>query len=310
MNKVSIIGATSPLGITLVDALKDAGSTVHGNFRNRELVPAAWNKDPQIMLHNLDLLDDFNSTPFACETVVWLAHIDAGRSNDREIEVNLNAFERFLDTLRKSTTQKIVFVSSGGSVYGHPEILPISENHPREPLSTYGKTKRALEDRLTAFGRSSGIHTAVLRPGNIYGFERPDRKSKGVTGAFLRSLAHGSPFTLIHSGRTVRDFIHVDDVCTAVISAIRSDMKEIVWNVATGIGTSTIEVLQRIIDHTDAEMPELIAHENFETDVLENVLCVQRIKAEAGWTPSFDLDAGIARTIELWETEKQFSTNR
>ena len=242
MNNVSVIGATSPLGISLVDALKDAGCTVVASFRDMNLVPANWDDDPHILLHNLDLLYEPDAAAFGCETVVWLAHIDAGRNNEKEIEDNRRAFERFLSGLTRSTTSKIVFVSSGGSVYGHPQILPIPEGHTRVPLSTYGKTKRELEDRLIAFGRGSGLQTAILRPGNIYGFERPDRKSKGVIGAFLRSLADGSPFTLIHGGRTVRDFIHVDDVCTGVLAAIRSESGDIVWNVATGIGTSTVDV--------------------------------------------------------------------
>jgi UDP-glucose 4-epimerase len=303
MTEISVIGATSPLGTHAVRDLVFAGHSVAATFRQPDLVPEAWRADPAITCFELDLMGDLPSDVFSSESIVWLAHIDAGRFNEKEIEINLSAFNRFLSVLDLSVTKQIVFVSSGGSVYGHADTLPISEGDKREPLSTYGKTKRELEDRLIEFGRTTGLKTAILRPGNIYGFERPDRKSKGVTAAFLRSIVDGSPFTLIHGGRTIRDFIHVDDVSRAIVSAIETDRSEVVWNVGTGVGSSTIEVLELILRQTGKEMPELIERENFSSDVLANILDVGRIKKEANWAAEIGLAEGIERALRFWNFE-------
>ncbi|HLA94282.1 MAG TPA: NAD-dependent epimerase/dehydratase family protein [Pyrinomonadaceae bacterium] len=300
MTKISVIGATSPLGVSLIPALVSAGYDVNASFRERSRIPDDWNAEPAISYHEIDLTSDFEVTEFATETVVWLAHIDAGRYNERETEVNVNAFDRFLSLIDTDITKQVIFVSSGGSVYGEAESLSIREDQERRPLSTYGKTKRELEDRLMEFRRASGIRTAILRPGNIYGFERPDRKTKGVTAGFLRTIINGSPFTIIHGGKTVRDFVYVDDVCRAIILAVKNDSTNIVWNVGTGRGTSTLEVLNLILQQTGAKMPELIERENFSSDVLTNILDVERIRREANWSAEISLDEGMRRTLRYW----------
>ena len=117
-----------------------------------------------------------------------------------------------------------------------------------------------MEDEVRAFGERTGTSTAILRPGNIYGFECPDRKCKGVTAAFLNTVDHGLPFTLIHQGRTVRDLMHVDDV-TRAIKLASEFAGSVEWNVGTGVGTSTIDWIESLRKELDAEMPELVERE-------------------------------------------------
>ena len=183
MKEICIIGATSSLGINLVSLLVENGYQVFAAFRNEARVPDAWRENPSIVLQKLDLTVQNDFAAFCRATVVWLAHLEQGRFNERETEVNLAPFENFLDQTENSPTEKFVFISSGGSVYGEPLSLPITETHPRRPLSSYGKAKRALEDKLFEFTRNSNLKTAIIRPGNIYGFENPHRESKGIVAA-------------------------------------------------------------------------------------------------------------------------------
>lgn len=298
MKEISVIGATSSLGINLVSLLAERGYKVYAAYRTETRLPDAWRENPSIIPQNLDLSEQTDFTDFLHKNIVWLAHLDQGRFNERESEVNLAPFENFLAQTRNSPTRKFVFVSSGGSVYGEPNFLPITETHPRRPLSSYGKAKLAMEDKLSEF--ADNLETAIIRPGNIYGFENPHRASKGIVAAFLNSIQTNTPFTLIHKGQTVRDFVHVADVSRAILAAIESLQKEIVWNVATEKGTTAAEVLELVLEKSGFEKPEIKNIDNFSSDVGANILSIERITNESDWTPNISLEEGISRTIENW----------
>jgi len=302
MKQISVIGATSPLGVHLVSKLVNEGLSVMASFRSLDRVPDKWTDIHLITPINLDLKEPHDSVAFKSDVIVWLAHLDAGRDNAFEIDTNLRAFDNCLKNIDRSLTKKIVFVSSGGSVYGPQDSIPIKEDQERRPISSYGKAKLALENRLLEFAGSIEVDVAILRPGNIYGFESPDRFSKGVVGAFLRSLDNGSRFTLIHGGNTVRDFIHVDDVCDAIFSAVNCPRGRIVWNVSTGIGHRISEVLDMIQQITGGRMPELNSIENYASDVLISVLSPELIRSESGWSAKIDLGTGIAATVKNWQS--------
>lgn len=311
MKEISVIGATSPLGINLVELLAEKGAQIYAGYRSEALVPQAWRDHPLITGRKLDLSEEQpDLTGFCARTVVWLAHLEQGRFNDHESAVNLAPFENFLAQAKAARTEKIVFVSSGGAVYGEPLFLPITEDHPRNPLSSYGKAKRAMEERLSEFNRETNIKTAVIRPGNIYGFENPQRESKGIVGTFLKSIKNHAPFTLIHRGQTVRDFVHVRDVSRAVATAIESPQKEIVWNVATGEGHRIAEIMELILKKSGFEPPPVNHIENFSSDVSANILSIKRITSESEWRPLTGLEAGLEKTIENWRRAENSRSQR
>lgn len=309
MTKVTVIGANSPFGLHLVPALAASGLDVTAAVREMSRAAPEWSENSSITAIELDItakvLPQINS-----EVVVWLAHIDAGRFNEFEVEQNLAAFSGVLERLRGTSTEKIVFISSGGSIYGHPEILPIPEGHPRKPLSSYGLAKRAMEDRLHEFAAETGIKTAILRPGNLYGFERPERNTKGVTAAFLRSLDNGEKFTLVQGGKTVRDFVHIDDACRAVLAAVNVPMSEVIWNVGTEKGTSILRIIELILCLRGRDMPQFDEIRNYGSDVFENILSIGRIRAEAGWNPTISIEEGIERTVLSWQRPKRNKMTR
>jgi UDP-glucose 4-epimerase len=306
MKEIGIIGATSSLGLNLVSLLAEKGYKVFAAFRDEARVPAAWRENPSIVPQKLELGEKTEFAAFRRARVVWLAHLEQGRFNERESQVNLAPFKNFLAPAGNSATEKFVFVSSGGSVYGEPEFLPVTETHPRNPLSSYGNAKRALENALFDAARATNLNTAVIRPGNIYGFENPHRASKGIVAAFLNAIKTRSPFTLIHKGQTVRDFIHVRDVSRAILAAVESPQKEIVWNVATGKGTTAVEVLEMILEKSGFEKPEFKYIENFASDVGANILSIDRITSESVWRPQITLEEGISQTIENWRRLSEF----
>jgi UDP-glucose 4-epimerase len=155
-----------------------------------------------------------------------------------------------------------------------------------------------MEAALIEFGKDSETRTAIIRPGNIYGFDSPCEK--GIVGAFLGSILRQTPFTLIDKGRTIRDFIHVDDVCHAIDCAIMSDRPDIIWNAGTGVGTSVSDLLGLISAIGGFGMPPINNVENYASDVKANILNIDRIAVEAGWAPEIDLQSGVAKVIADW----------
>jgi UDP-glucose 4-epimerase len=301
MITVGLIGATSPLGIHLVDILVDKGYKVLTGYRSRVHIPEQWNKSESILLAKteLDEYESLKTITESCNVVVWLAHLQQNRLTPKEIPLNIHPLKRLLDELPDTDISKLVFISSGGSVYGEPVTLPISENHPRNPLSSYGEAKKEMEDLVLKTGPQLDISTAIIRPGNLYGPESLQGRSKGIVGACFQSILHSRPFTLIGDGSAIRDYVHITDVARAIIYAIESKQKRIVWNVGTGIGHSVTQVSEMISRAFGGVKPETIVTPAYSTDASKNILSIDTIGKEAGWTPEIKLDEGIAELAVL-----------
>lgn len=300
MKEIGLIGATSPLGINLISNLIEKNYRISAGYRSESRVPQEFSNHPAIDWTKADLSEKVDWTRLCREEIVWLAHLNQGRYNEQELEHNLEVFRDFLKQIRNYPVKKLVYISSGGAVYGDPVLLPISEDQPRHPLSSYGKTKKVLEDEIYELSRNLSVKTVIIRPGNVYGFEHPDKENKGIIQAFLSSIRHKTPFTLIHKGQTIRDFIHVSDVSRAIISALESDQPDITWNVGTGKGHKSIEILEMIVRLSGFEMPEIVDHENYSSDVAANILSIERITSESGWVPKITVEEGLKSVIDNW----------
>lgn len=285
MMKIGVIGATSQLGKHLVSALGSKPEILIAGYRDIGKVPAPWRRRPNlscvpIELQNpLELLRTFKNS----EVIIWLAHHGQYQPEQEQIRVNLQALEAICAHHAEIGFRRIVYISSGGSVYGEALSIPIHENHPRRPISPYGKTKKKMEDLLCQ--NSDKFDVVILRPGNIYAPESFQGCGPGVFAAYYRAIKENCPFTLIAEGQAVRDFVYVLDVVQAIQAAIAipAKGKAIIWNVATGHGTPIIELIKIIAPGTDA--PELIYIPKRPHDVSCNILSPRSIQQATGWRP-------------------------
>lgn len=302
---IGIVGATSPLGIHLVDFLEQRGYEVHAGYRLHEHVPKRWWLSSRIICVKAELEDQetLKSAYKGCSTVVWLSHRQQGRNNKREVRLNTIPFDWFCRQISKLGLQKLVFISSGGSVYGNSIIIPIPENQPRNPISTYGMAKKEMEEILNFHENRTCLATAVLRPGNIYGPEYLSPCRKGTISAFFQSICTHKPVTLIADGTAIRDFVHVCDVVQAILCAIKLGQKKIVWNVGSGTGYSVSHILKLVCNALDCRDPVIVHQPAYDTDVTTNVLSTNRIREECGWKAEIKVQQGIEALAEL--TKKQ-----
>lgn len=290
-NTVTVVGSTCPLGKHLVESLLQKGHSVVGLYRRREAIPLSWAENPSWRGIQFDLQKVEALVPMLATStrIVWLGHSSSVLGDDP----NVKALKAVLSHAG-CRQRKVVFLSSGGSIYGNPEILPVSELHPCRPLSAYGRSKLQMEQALlTGAQRATGISYTIIRPGNIYGQAYCTREAKGCVAAFTQAILRGEPVPLVASGMSVRDFVHADDVVRAIRLALESDGCSTTWNVGSGVGTQIRQVLAMVAEIL-GRAPQGIQHiPAAETDIDEIVLDTRRIREEAAWHPAFGLRQGL-----------------
>jgi UDP-glucose 4-epimerase len=199
---------------------------------------------------------------------------------------------------------RLIFVSSGGTVYGVSAESPISENHPTDPICSYGIHKLTIEKYLQLFRTVNRLDGIVLRVSNMYGESQDSRKPIGAISHFLNSFLGGKPLVIWGDGSIIRDYVHVDDVVGALISSMNYRGKESTFNIGTGVGTSLNEIID--ILRIRLKTPVAVHHEAARGfDVPENVLDIFRAKRELHWVPTISLCTGIDRMVEAWKRQAQ-----
>jgi UDP-glucose 4-epimerase len=225
-------------------------------------------------------------------------------SNDDPIyDVRSNVIDtiQLLQACVEAGTRKVVFSSSGGTVYGPPEAIPISEDHPTNPISSYGIVKLTIEKYLRLFHHLYGLDYAALRISNPYGPYQNPAGQQGAIGVFLHRIHAGQPVTVWGDGGVVRDYLYIADAVDALGLAASVETSNKVMNVGSGQGHSLNELLELIATVVGVQ-PDIEHLPGRPLDVPVSVLDVRRAKQELGWTPSTEPAEGIARTWEWIRT--------
>lgn len=214
-----------------------------------------------------------------------------------DVQSNLVGTLHILNAASKSGIKRIVFLSSGGTVYGNPAYIPVDEDHPTNPLVSYGITKLAIEKYLALYQNKYGIRTISLRVSNPYGEWQKSGRGQGAVGVFLESALAQNPIAIWGDGNVVRDFIYIGDVADAVVRSINYSGNFKVFNISSGVGTS-LNMLLSIIGGV-LNVPLNIRYgENRIFDVPINILSNQLAVQELGWKPSVPLSEGVRRTAK------------
>ncbi len=210
---------------------------------------------------------------------------------------NLRPMLSLLDRLHNQKDIHLIFVSSGGTVYGNPAHIPVDEDMPFSPLSYHGAGKVALEAFLQAF-RAAGNPVTILRPSNAYGPGQNMKRGFGFIRTVLEHARNGLPLEIWGDGEAIRDFVYIEDVAEAIALAIASPSDNGTYNVGSGKRHTLNEVLALAKRITGTEIQALYKPSRT-GDVRGIVLDVSRIHAALGWQPRIGLEEGLRRTW-LW----------
>jgi UDP-glucose 4-epimerase len=214
-----------------------------------------------------------------------------------DVQTNVAAHAGWLSQLNKTELNRIIYVSSGGTVYGIPQQNLITENHPTDPMSSYGVTKLAIEKYVAMYANIQGIDYRICRPANVYGEGQHLHVGQGVIGVFLDHCLRKQPIEIWGDGRISRDYIYVLDMVQAIVRLIVHQGKGRVFNVSSGVGYSLNDIITIIRDNL--QIPVKVNYvKSRKFDVPVNILDSSCLMRETGWEPQVDLELGIRRVYD------------
>ena len=212
-----------------------------------------------------------------------------------DVDENLRPMLSLLDIMKEYGNKRILYLSSGGAVYGLPQQVPIPESHPTDPISPYGIVKLAIEKYLAFYARHHGFSPVVIRPANPYGPGQGKVGQLGVIWTFLSLMREGKTATLWGDGTAMRDFVYVEDLCEMMRLALEKGATG-VFNCGAGEGTSLNEVIAALETETGLTL-DVIRKPARDFDPPRIVLDITRAHQELGWGPKVALQTGIGKTL-------------
>jgi UDP-glucose 4-epimerase len=303
-----VTGGAGFIGSNLVDALLARGDevTVVDDLSTGRRVNLGGALDAGAELVELDIREgEALSRLFAekrPEVVFHLAaQIDVRKSLEDpafDAAINVGGTANVLEAARVSDCGRVVFVSTGGAIYGEGEgqELPLSEEAPIAPLAAYGQSKYAAEGYLALYERLYGLSGVSLRLGNVYGPRQDPLGEAGVVAIFCGALKEGRRPTIFGDGTQTRDYIYVGDVVAAALAAADSDVTGPI-NIGTGRETSVLDLVEalRELGGNDDFEPELAPPRPGEVQRI--TLNASRAEKELSWRAETDLDEGLRLTL-------------
>lgn len=298
-----VLGGAGFIGSHLCDALFAAGHYVRV-FEKRD----ASRRNIEHLADRIEMIEgDFSDARAVCdalkgmEVVYHLIGTTLPQSSNTDIPYDLSsnviATVRMLDGCIQAGVSKVIFASSGGTVYGIPQQIPIPEDHPADPICSYGIHKLAIEKYLQLYWYLYGLDYTILRVANPFGPRQPVDRNQGAVAAFIHKALCGEPIEIWGDGSTVRDYIHISDVSAAFLAALTSSHENRIFNIGSGIGRSLLEIIVEIEKGINRRL-DVRFTAGRKIDVPVNVLATERAERVMRWAPSISFQEGIAGMLQ------------
>lgn len=307
--RVALIGAGGFLGTNLARYLAPRVAEVRC-FGRRQSFPEALRGLTWITGDtSQDTTEALREVITGCDAVIHLASTSTPTTADRDIsadaQANVIASLRLFDQCVATGVKRLVFMSSGGTVYGIPAQVPIPESAPTLPITAYGVAKLAIEKYLAVYSRLRGLDYRVLRISNLYGPFQTAEKKQGVVAAFLSEAMRGEPLEIWGDGQVVRDYVYVTDVAEAVLAALQHQGDHRIFNIGSGAGLNLIELIDAM-EPLFGRRLEKQFRPGRPVDVPVNILDCSLAKKELGWHPRTHFADGLrfaAEWLESWHRQ-------
>jgi UDP-glucose 4-epimerase len=306
--KILVTGGAGFIGSHVVDAYVTAGHEVavldNLNTGREE------NVNPAAALHRVDIRDlpqvqavvaSFKPdvvNHHAAQSEVPKSVADPGYDAQVNVVGGLNVLKAAAD----NSVRKVIFSSTGGALYGEPDVVPADEDHPVRPLSPYGTSKLAFEQYLGTFDRTFGLRFTTLRYANIYGARQDFAAEEGrVVAIFASRMIEDKPVTIDGDGAQSRDMLHVGDVAVANLAALeRGDGGT--FHVSTGVPVTINDLFRKLALLTEYKLEPRFGPAR-KGDVYRIALDNARARQQLGWEPRITLDEGLRLTVEYFRRQ-------
>ncbi|PWI48857.1 UDP-glucose 4-epimerase [Candidatus Heimdallarchaeota archaeon B3_Heim] len=304
--KVLVTGGAGFVGSHLIEELLVQGHEVVclDNFTSGKRINLEPFKE-KITLIEGDILN-LKDVQAALEDVESVYHLAAQISVTQSVRnplhdasININGFINILNTILESSVKRVVYVSTGGAIYGEPLHIPASETTPEEPISPYGLSKLVGEKYLKWFNATHGLSYAIIRPANIYGPRQDPLGEAGVISIYLGRMLNKKPLEIFGDGSDTRDYVYVKDIAAICTTAMASNVDD-TYNAGTGIQTSLNELVEIIGEVTTLPIKKVFKPPR-PGDVKKIALDITKAKKILKWTPQTTFNTGIQNTWDWFK---------
>jgi UDP-glucose 4-epimerase len=314
LKRCLVLGGRGFIGSHLVSALLNRGYLVRC-FDRPHVPPLTEShlENERFELYDGDLVSeaDVANALEGCHACFHLVSTTLPKSSNADpvfdVESNVLATIRLLAKAIQSRVGKIVFISSGGTVYGIPAKIPICETHATDPICSYGITKLSVEKYLRLFHLLHGLDYTILRVANAFGEGQRVHSTQGAVAVFLGNILRGEPVEIWGDGSAVRDYVYVSDVVDALLAALERTTSERVFNIGSGRGRSLNELIDSI-EHATGCRAKRLYFPARQFDVPANVLSIARARELLNWSPRVDFESGLKRFAEWLRYEHKQAT--
>jgi UDP-glucose 4-epimerase len=300
--KCLILGGGGFLGSHLSEALLGQGYAVRIFDRPNLFRFKSFQRDEAVEWFEGDFInrEHIAQAVSGCDVIYHLISTTLPRSSNEnpayDVETNVVGTLRLLEIAQKNNIRKVIFVSSGGTVYGIPQQVPITESHPTEPICSYGIGKLAIEKYLNLFHLLHGMDYCVLRLANPFGERQRIASEQGAVTAFLDKALRKEEIEIWGDGSVVRDYFYVSDAVSAMTKALACEGASGVFNIGSGTGQS----LNQILSAMEASLGTSIRRTYLPArgfDVPVSVMDISKAATLLGWRPETTFADGLSRTV-------------
>lgn len=299
--RVLVLGGAGFIGAHVVDKLLTEGHFVRVLDRST----SARNRNVEFIQIDFNDVMTLSESLIDIDVVIHLVSTSVPSTSNKDpisdVNGNLVNTIRLLEIMKDSGVHKIIYFSSGGTVYGHSQISPIDELHPTNPVCSYGIVKLAIEKYLNMYAELYGFTSIILRPSNPYGPGQRRMGVQGFIGTCINMALKDSTLTIWGDGEVIRDYVHVVDVAEATLMALKSEQSNIL-NISSGKGYSLNEIVKLVEQKTHKKM-DIIYKEKRDFDIPEMILNNKKAEQIIAWKPSIDIEEGIAETVRIFSNQ-------
>lgn len=293
--KIGIIGASGYIGRSLIEDLNLPNAHVVGFSRQEPDLLKGCDEYRKLSLEQAKAADFYG-----IEALVLCASATnpatAGNNYLAETNKNILPHIHLLNVLKETDVRHIVYLSSGGTVYGNQIVDMIDENCLTNPVSPYGYGKVCIEKAIVAIWPEAGRKYTIIRPSNPVGkYQLQSLGAHGLVTTAYTKIKNGEPITIYGDGNTIRDFFHVIDLCALIKNVLLSEYDgNDTINASAGVGHSINQIVESVAHFFNVK-PKLNYVLNLQPEIAKNVLCNRRACSLYDWSPTCD----IAKIIEL-----------
>lgn len=300
---ILILGAAGFIGTNLaIELARDTSNKITLVDKNRTYFsPDVMADNVEIVESSLDVNMDYSilkNNDVVYHLVSTNVPTTSNQHISQDIEANILFSSHLFEECVKYAVKKVVFISSGGTVYGKESACPLSEVTPTNPISSYGVQKITIEKLLYLYNYMYGLDYRIVRLANPYGpYQRPNGILGAVTTFTYRALK-GDEITVYGDGSVIRDFIYIDDAIKGILNIVNGESEHYTFNLGCGYGTSIREVLDAIKKALGCDV-KVVYKAGRAVDVPVNYLDISRYEKCYGKLNPLALEDGIRKTAEF-----------